>query len=598
VERFHARMPVSVALHNLYGPTEAAVDVSHWTCDRPAGDRVPIGRPVWNTQLHVLDENLRPMPIGVPGELYIGGIQVGRGYLNRPALTAGRFVPDPCSRSGGRLYRTGDRARWRADGTLEYFGRFDDQVKIRGLRIELGEIEAALRQFAGVSDCAVIVREQAAGDKSLVAYTVADSRLDPEQLRAHLRRTVPEYMVPSAFVALDRLPLTPNGKLNRQALPAPDFAQADLEIRGPRNFVEAQLMQIWEALLGVEVRSPLQSFFELGGHSLMAVRLFARIRQCLACDLPLSTLFAGATVRQLADAILEHGRSTPAPPSTIVPLQSRGSQPPLFCVHPGDRRVICYVHLVRHLGVEQPIFGLEDLGVDLARPVTQIAAEYVAAIRSVRPEGPYHLLGWSFGGLIAYEIARQLERQGQDVAFLGLMDTVEPVSARGWIADDLDLLINASHDLATQAGRRVSIARPELEPLGLDERFARVLDELHAQGVAESFGHDELRDYYDLLKARVQSIHGYVPGPFSGTVTLFRASVNDVDRDPFFSAWTGQERRTLGWCRVSSDVSVHPVPGAHSTIAREPNVRVLARDLLELLAAAGRSEARRLPVGA
>ena len=315
VERFHARFPASAALHNLYGPTEAAVDVSYWACGRDGADVVPIGRPVWNTRLYVLDAAFQPVPAGVPGELYIGGVQVARGYLNRPELTAGRFVPDPFAASGARLYRTGDRARWRADGALEYLGRLDEQVKIRGFRIELGEIEAALRTFDGVTDAAVVAREDAPGEKRLVAYLVGDA--DAEALRAHLGRGLPDYMVPAAFVALETLPLTPNGKLDRKALPAPEFGSAEERYVAPRTPTEATLAGIWAEVLRLERVGVQDNFFELGGHSLLATRIITRIRETFGVELPLRAFFEVRTVAALA-AEVDAAARTDAPAPAIV----------------------------------------------------------------------------------------------------------------------------------------------------------------------------------------------------------------------------------------------------------------------------------------
>jgi amino acid adenylation domain-containing protein len=572
-------------LVNMYGITETTVHVTYAPLsldDVEESARSPIGSRIPDLQLYVLDRAGQPVPIGVPGELYVGGGGVTRGYLNRPALTAQRFVPNPFG--AGRLYRTGDLVRRASDGTLNYLGRLDAQVKIRGFRIELGEIEARLCQHEDVDECVVMVREDVIGDKRLVAYVVGEA--DAPALRAHLRRTLPDYMVPAAFVPLDRLPLTSNGKLHREALPAPDYGEPSREIHAPTNFLEVQLIQIWEELLEVEVNDPTLNFFELGGHSLLAMKLVAQIRRRLHYELPVTTLFAGATVRQMAKAILEQQQLAGTAPSAIVPMQPQGALPPLFCVHPGDRRVLIYTSVVRHFGTNQPMLGLQDLGEDLSRPIPRIAAEYVDAIRSVRPEGPYDLLGWSFGGFVAYEIASQLERQGETVSFLGLMDTIHPDMTRGWITDDLDMLIGIARDVATRARRSFSIDRRELEPLDWEEQFNRVLDALHAQGVPASFDAAGYRDYYDTLQKRLVSTYRYVPGPCSVPITLFRASTSDIDRDPFFAMKTEIERWTLGWSRISSNVNVHPVPGAHSTIGAEPHVRVLVPLMRDLMARA------------
>jgi amino acid adenylation domain-containing protein len=308
VERFHERFPAPAALHNLYGPTEAAVDVSYWACPRTSPVTVvPIGRPVWNTQLYVLDAALLPVPVGTSGELYIGGVQVARGYQGRAGLTAERFVPDPFSADGGaRLYRTGDRARWRADGAIEYLGRLDFQVKIRGFRIELGEIEAALASHDAVRDALVLAREDAPGDKRLVAYYLADEPVAVEGLKAHLAHRLPEYMVPAAYVWMQAYPRTPNGKTDRGALPAPGseaFAARGYE--APVGSTEAAVAEIWAGLLGVERVGRHDDFFQLGGNSLLATRLVFRIRREMDVELSLSDVFEKSGLSLLAQHLLD-----------------------------------------------------------------------------------------------------------------------------------------------------------------------------------------------------------------------------------------------------------------------------------------------------
>ncbi|HEX6038128.1 amino acid adenylation domain-containing protein, partial [Longimicrobium sp.] len=308
VGRFYAALP-GARLHNLYGPTEAAVDVTYWPCTPADADRgVPIGRPVANTRVYVLDRDGQPVPAGVPGELHIGGVQVGRGYLGRPALTAEKFVPDPfVSAPGARLYRTGDLARWRADGVVEYLGRLDHQVKIRGFRIELGEIEAVLAAHPALREAAVLAREDTPGDVRLVAYTVATGDAPaPEALRAYLRERLPEHMVPSAFVALPALPLSPNGKLDRRALPAPERgARGTAAYVAPRSDVEATLAAIWSAVLGVERVGVHDHFFDLGGYSLLAVQVASRVQQAFGVSLPLHTLFQATTIEALSVRIAQ-----------------------------------------------------------------------------------------------------------------------------------------------------------------------------------------------------------------------------------------------------------------------------------------------------
>ncbi|WP_329560680.1 non-ribosomal peptide synthetase [Kitasatospora sp. NBC_01266] len=301
----------NVPLHNLYGPTEASVDVTAWACaDDTTSTTVPIGRPVWNTQLYVLDNTLQPVPAGVPGELYIAGIQLARGYLGRPALTAERFTADPHGPAGTRMYRTGDLARWRTDGTLEYLGRTDDQIKLRGFRIELGEIEAALAAHPAIAHAAVILREDTPGVRRLVGYAVPTSEFDTTDIRAHLAATLPEYMVPTTIVALDALPLTLNGKLDRRALPAPDLTPTTG--RTPRTPQEALLCEVFSQVLGVPEVGIDDSFFDLGGHSLLATRLISRIRSTLDVELPIRALFEAPSVATLTQRLDDTSRRRPA----------------------------------------------------------------------------------------------------------------------------------------------------------------------------------------------------------------------------------------------------------------------------------------------
>ena len=422
-DRFHTL--VTAELHNLYGPTEAAVDVSWWPAGPDDGSRpVPIGFPVWNTRLYILDAQMRPLPPGVAGDLYLAGVQVGRGYLGRAELTAERFVADPFV-PGGRMYLTGDIARWRRDGAVEYLGRSDGQVKIRGLRIELGEIEAALMSAPGVQQCGVIVREDQ-GVKRLVAYVVAAGSTT-DVLRAHVLTRVPDYMLPAAFVMLDALPTTSNGKLDRRALPAPDFI--DSGASEPATATERWLAKLYAEVLNLpSPASASADFFSLGGDSLLAVGLMNRIRQAGRRDPGLGALFEQPTVSALAAVIDADEAVTDNGLNPVIRLaQGDDSLPPLFVVHPAGGISWCYRALANSLSPARTVYGLQAPALDsaLAVPsdINALARDYVSRIREIHPDGPYHLAGWSVGGIVVQAMAVVLRQQEQRVGVAAMFDS-------------------------------------------------------------------------------------------------------------------------------------------------------------------------------
>lgn len=427
-----------VGLHNLYGPTECAVDVSHWTCtaaDAVVGANVPIGKPVSNTQLYVLDSGLQPVPVGVSGELYLAGVQVGLGYHRRPELTAERFVKDVFSANpDARMYRTGDRARWRADGAVEYLGRLDFQVKLRGHRIELGEIESTLLQHAAVTDAVAMVREDVPGDQRLVAYVVAAAQSAPtaSDLREWVRRTLPDIMVPAAFVFLDRMPLTASGKNDRKALPVPQETTESRAYQGPRSTIEHELVQIWTRLLTPSRPiSVFDDFFEIGGHSLFAIRMLADVERMRGQRVPLAWMFEASTIDALAARLSAQMFAEAEPP--LVTLQSHGTETPIAFVH-GDwtgggwyaRRLAPLVAPNAPFHVFPTIGGDDD-----SRPWTieSMAARHVGELKKVQPNGPYRVAGFCVGGVVAYEMARQLQDAGETVEHLVLVDS-SPVNAQ------------------------------------------------------------------------------------------------------------------------------------------------------------------------
>jgi amino acid adenylation domain-containing protein len=417
VERFYETLPVP--LHNLYGPTEAAVDVTCWDCERETdAASIPIGSPVWNTRMHVLDACLRPVPVGVRGELFIEGVQLARGYAGRPGLTAERFVAGPFGPAGSRMYRTGDVARWTAGGVLEFLGRADDQVKIRGVRIEPDEIAAVLAEHRAVERAAVVARED-----RLVAYVVPDSGpVTGAELRAALRARLPEYMVPNDFVLLESLPVSANGKLDRQALPTPVRASSPAG-RGPVNHLEEVLCGLFAEAVGLGEVGVDDDFFAVGGHSLLAARLVGEIRSALDVELSLGHLFRAPTVARLSELI--QAGDVPAGEDVLLPIRAGGEGPPVFLIHPGIGLSWCYAGFARHLR-GFPVYGLQARAVSdaslLAPTLTDMALDYLERIRAVRPEGPYRLAGWSFGGNVAHTVAAMLREAGEEVGLLALFD--------------------------------------------------------------------------------------------------------------------------------------------------------------------------------
>ncbi|MDB6110672.1 MAG: amino acid adenylation protein, partial [Pedosphaera sp.] len=425
----------SCRLINGYGPTE---NTTFTTCypippNFDGAHSVPIGRPVANTQCYVLDAQLQPVPIGVPGELYTGGDGLAWGYLNQSEQTAEKFISNPFQ-PGTRLYKTGDLVRYLEDGNLEFLGRMDLQVKIRGFRVELGEIESTLFEHPAVRQCVVTARDDASGVKQLVAYVVPRKSPAPPAMewQAFLRHRLPEYMVPPFFMTLKELPLSRNGKVDRPALPAPQPTSGDLDTHlAPRNEVERELQRLWELVLNVRPIGIRDKFFALGGHSLLAVRLLARIEKTFAKKLSVLTLFQHPTIEQLALVL----RNTPGPEarSTIIEIQPHGARPPLMFVHgAGGGMFWGYNNLSRHLGEDQPVFAFESRALDGEeefQSVEAMAGQYVADLKIFQPRGPYYLGGYCFGGVVAYEMARQLQAQGQKVGLLALINSNPPNSS-------------------------------------------------------------------------------------------------------------------------------------------------------------------------
>jgi amino acid adenylation domain-containing protein len=421
-------------LVNGYGPTEGTT----FTCchrmspGEPVEDTVPIGRPIRNTRVYIVDNHGEPVPVGVPGELVIGGDGVALGYHNQPELTRERFVADRFGANGMKaLYRSGDRARWRRDGTIEFLGRLDRQVKIRGFRVEPESVERALLQHPCVREAVVVTDGTEAGERRLVAYMTTESgSLAGSDVRRFLRERMPVYEIPSAIVLLNAMPLNRNGKVDLDALPDPASADVGgMSSVEPNDALERRLLRIWRRVLETESISPLDDFFDLGGHSLMAVNLFALIEEETGLRLPLSMIFEAPTVRQLAEVLRSNGWATPW--RSLAALTTSGSRPPVFFVTAGDGNSVGFGPLARRLGPDQPFYALQPRGLDGRRlvdvGVPKMALRYVEAVRSVQRSGPYILGGRCFGTLVAYEMTRLLEAAGEEVALLFALDSVGPL---------------------------------------------------------------------------------------------------------------------------------------------------------------------------
>lgn len=588
-------------LINEYGPTETVVGCCVYEAAGPIAGPVPIGRPIANTHLYVLDARHALVPPGAIGELYIGGAGVARGYLNRPELTAARFIADPFADGDAtatpRMYRTGDLVRWRSDGELEFIGRTDAQVKIRGYRIEPGEIEAALADHPAVAASVVIPREVGASGRQLVAYIVAPAwhdAWDEDAIRQALAARLPDYMVPTFIVRLDAFPLTPNGKIDRAALPAPTIDGTRRDPVRPRDPLELTLAAIWQDVLGVGAVGIDDNFFDLGGHSLLAVRLMARVERAFGRSVPLATILRGPTIAQMA-ALLR--RETMARSTALVPIQARTAsarddRPAFFCVPGAGGNPIYLSHLARALGPGQPFYGLEGAGFGGDRaPQTRVedmAAYYLEAIRGEQPRGPYHLGGHSLGGWVAYEMARQLRQQGEEVALVAIIDTPVPMPVdhrerASW--DDARWIAELTARIAGLLAPDLRLDEAALRACTADARMDAFRQALVATGVyPPDAGPGYLRQTLEVFKAHAQVSYAPPEPAASGETAVDRLVLLRTPREIEPVTWAAGDP-AWGWSRLApTDVVV--VPGDHLAVLRPPHVERLAAHLAERLSAA------------
>jgi amino acid adenylation domain-containing protein len=577
-------------LINGYGPTENTT----FTCchtianEQELAHSVPIGRPIPHTQVYILDENREPVPVGVEGELYTGGKGVALGYLNQPDLTADRFVPDPFSPlPGARMYRTGDRARWKRDAIIEFRGRQDDQVKIRGFRVELGEIESVLANHPDVTLCAVISQLDTTGGHCLAAFIVpkAESTISENSLRAWLRERLPDYMLPSRIELRSTLPLNPNGKVDRRSLAAaPRTAQAAPQGSPPTDPLELRLLELWGGVLHREGLSIDDNFFELGGHSMLAMRLFSELERTLNVKLPLATLFQAPTIRELARVLRDQGWTPPW--QTLVPIQTKGTRQPLFLIHGVGGNILGFRDLAIHLGEDQPVFGVQSVGLDGKSPpldrVERMAEAYLKEILALQPTGPYHLCGLSFGGVVAFELAQQLTRSGHQVGLLALLDTHPPGHAellplrertrermRSWQIRVQGHWgeISKQEDWRAYLRKKSKTAQRRLKSWIWRWRYQRQTDRKP----------DLPTDLRDVREANTLAARRYITRPYPGKVTLLLAAEHPMS--------TKAALRRI-WSRIAlGGLEVTEVPGDHVTLIEPPHSSVLAQQLRACLAA-------------
>lgn len=579
-------------LINLYGPSEA--DMTYWECPQlRAGQsigKVPIGKPIANVKVYILDKHTQPVPIGISGELHFGGANTARGYLNLPHLTKEKYISNPFS--AGRIFKTGDIAQWLPDGNIEFLGRADNQVNIRGFRIELSEIEITLSQHPNIQEAFVLVINDERDEKRLIAYLLFNQAqvLSIEELHAFLRQKLPQYMVPSLFVPLDEIPLTPNGKVDRKALSALENTHLKPEDSHvpARSNLERQLTLVWERILNIHPIGIRDDFFELGGHSLMAVELFDHIEKTLGQNFPLATLFQARTIEQLAH-ILDHKDGEPSW-SSLVPIQPNGSKPPLFCIHAIGGNILSLYDLARHLGPDQPCYGLQSQGLDGKRVppanIEDTAAHYLEEIRTLQPEGPYFLCGQSAGGVIAFEIAQQLNAQGQKVALLSLIDSFRPghfeqLKDSISFSDKITYYLNeiyksGPNPLFTQIKQGARDRQRKLK-----RKIIRTVNKFYL-GAERPLPH---KYRYTFVQDNIKrSINNYAAQPFTGPMVLFRPSnyivgYIDNDRDP-----------DRGWAGVAAGgLEIFEIPGNHN-LEQEPSVGMLAEKLTKCLTQAQGSD--------
>ncbi|QUX95333.1 non-ribosomal peptide synthetase [Marinomonas sp. CT5] len=566
---------------NLYGPTETTIWSSIMPLVKPTDLRnPPIGRPLLNTQLYVLDHAMEPVPVGVTGDLYIAGDGLALGYYKRPDLTNERFIPNPYGKEGSRLYITGDKARWRPDGLLEYQGRDDHQIKIRGFRIEIGDIESALLACREVVQAIVVAQTSPNEDKQLVAYVIpVDSNLDTSELRRQLINVLPDYMVPAHFMLLDEMPLTPNGKVDRKALPMPTW-QASNTYEPPRNKLEEMLTSLWAETLGLTLVGIRDNFFEIGGDSISATRILNHIQKNLSIEVPLGVLFKASTIADLSDYLSKSEDWDPL--ISMLPIKSSGSEPPLFCIHPALGLSWGYAGLLRHLPKSTPVYGLQATGLRhaarLPESIEEMAEEYLSQIKRVQPEGPYRLLGWSFGGLVAHAIAEKLQSQNEEISFLCMLDSYPYKLGFEQPTNEADIVRSAllflGYDLSTL--EKLPINKEELASLlwrDYDDSSMSVVQDIQKSQA------DIMDRVQTIIENNLALAGRFKPGKVDTDLLFFIAeeSVNG-------SMGNILEHQSNAWAsRITGKIETHSIPCRHQDMLDSEPLNAIAPIIKERL---------------
>lgn len=570
-QQFFKRFPGGqVHLHNVYGPTEASIDATCWTCQQTVNYPIaPIGHPITNAQIYILDDTLKPVGAGNIGEIYIGGAGLAKGYLNRSELTAVQFIHHPSDRS--RIYRTGDLGKYLPDGMIQFVGRVDQQVKIRGFRIELGEIETCLDKHPAISQSTVVAWEFAPGQKRLFAYFIPDAdnvTPDVNVLRGWLLEQLPDYMVPAMFMPLETFPLNANGKLDRKALPTPISEHTHVSDDGEplQDEWELKLSSLWCQILQVSSVSQTDNFFELGGDSLLAAQLSTRIEHTFNHLFPVANLFKAPTLHAMATLLRENKGDESG--QVLVPIQPQGHKPPLFCLHTKTGSVFDYYGIAKYLGTDQPVYGVQARGFDRQEVycdrIETMAADYIQEIQSLQPEGPYYLCGYSFGGLLAYEIAQQLAAQGHPIGMVALFDTYNHPGK--WFHEPLSLRLQNAVNKIQQ------LTWPERLAYG-HKKLQHLKNRLQRSSTNDQAANEKISAQAIVCETALKQ---YRTKPYNGDIVLFCA-----EQTPEAHGYQAIKiEHNLGWHKVvTGKINIQPVACHHFVLMADPHIQTLAKKL-------------------